>query len=158
MEVETKIISLLDMITITALILTLIVSVLSIIAFFMKIKWGVLFPRLRFKAKLKKYKKIRFNGEEEKKKAREIVLLLLKARKRFEFKDFVFDVDPTGHGNISIKMLYKIHLTPPGKTLHQLFLISKINNPNEAYYSEGYPEAQKVKNNIKVLGDLISVI
>jgi len=158
MEVETKIMSMLDIIIIIGLILTPIAAVLSIIAFFMKIKWKVLFPRFRLKAKLKKYKKIRFSVEKEKKKAKEIISLLLKARKRFEDKDLVYDVRPTRHGNIVVKGLYKIHLTPPGETLHQLFKITKIRNPNEAYYSEGYPEAQRVNNNINVLDGLISII
>ena len=156
MEVETKIMSMLDIISIIGLILAPIVSVLTIIAFFMKIKWKVLFPRFRLKAKLKKYKNISLSDEKE--KAKEIVSLLLKARKRFEDKDFVYDVKHTRHGNIVVKGLYKIHLTPPGETLHQLFKISNISNPNEAYYSEGYPEAQRINNNINVLDDLISVI
>jgi len=158
MEVETKIMSMLDIFTILGIILTPIVAILAIIASFMKIKWKVLFPRFRLKAKLKKYVKIRSNEEEEKKKAKEIVSLLLKAQKRFEYKDFVYDVRPTRHGNIVVKGLYNIHLTPPSGPHHQQFKISEINNPSEAYYSEGYPEAQRVNNNINVLDDLISVI
>ena len=158
MEVETKIMSMLDIFTILGLILSSIVAILTIIASFTKIKWKALFPRFRLKAKLKKYIKIRSNEEEEKKKAKEIVSLLFKARKRFEYKDFVYDVEPKGDGNIDVKGLYKIHFTPPRGSHHQQFKISKISNPNESYYSEGYPEAQRVNNNINVLDDLITVI
>ena len=158
MEVETKIMSMLDVIIIISSIITTIGAVIGIIAFFMKIKWKVLFPRFRLKSKLKKYKKIRFSEEKEKKKAKEIASLLFKARKRFEDKDFVYDVDSKRNGNISVKGLYKIHLTPPSDSHHQLFKITKISNPNEAYYSEGYPEAKRINNNINVLDGLISII
>lgn len=158
MEVETKIMSMLDIIILISSIIATIGAVLGIIAFFMNIKGKVLFPKFSFKAKLKKYKKIRFSEKEERKKAKEIVSLLLKARERFEHKDFVYDVRPTRHGNIVVKGLYKIHLTPPSETLHQRFKITKISNPNEAYYSEGYPEAQRINNNINVLDGLISII
>ena len=47
MEVETKIMSMLDIFTILGIILTPIVAILAIIASFMKIKWEVLFPRFR---------------------------------------------------------------------------------------------------------------
>ena len=107
MEVETKIMSMLDIFTILGLILSSIVAILTIIASFTKIKWKALFPRFRLKAKLKKYVKIRSNEEEEKKKAKEIVSLLFKARKRFEYKDFVYDVEPKGDGNIVVKVIYE---------------------------------------------------
>ena len=55
MEVETKIMSMLDIFIILGLILSPIVSILTIIASFMKIKWKALFPKFRLKAKLKKY-------------------------------------------------------------------------------------------------------
>ncbi len=150
--------SLLDIFTILGLILSSIVAILTIIDFFMKRKGKALFPRLSFKAKLKSYKKISLNEEQENKKAKEIVSLLFKARKRFEYKDFVYDVEPKGDGNIVVKGLYVIHLTPPRGDHHQLFKISRINNPKEAYYSEGYPAAQKENNDVKVLDDLINII
>lgn len=158
MEVETKIMSVLDLMIIISSVITIIVGVLGIIAFFMKIKWKVLLPRFRLKVKLKKYKKIRFNEEKEREKAKEIVSLLFKARKRFEDKDFVYDVNSKRHGNISVKGLYKFHLTPPSESQTQKFKITKISNPNEAYYSEGYPEAQRINNNINVLDGLIRII
>jgi len=150
--------SILDIFTILGIILTPFVAILTIIAYFIKIKWKDLFPKFRLKAKLKKYVKIRSNEEEEKKKAKEIVSLLFKARKRFEYKDFVYDVEPKGDWNIVVKGLYLIHLTPPHGDHHQLFKISRINNPKEAYYSEGYPAAQKENNDVKVLDDLINII
>lgn len=147
-----------DIIIIISSIITTIAAVIGIIASFMKIIRRVLLPRFSLKAKLKKYKKIRFSEEKEKKKAKEIASLLFKARKRFEDKDFVYDIVSKVHGNISVKGLYKIHLTPPNDSHHQLFKIMKISNPNEEYYSEGYPEAKRINNNIKVLDDLIRII
>ncbi len=158
MEVETKIMSVLDIIIVICSIIATVAAVLEIIDFFMKRKGKALFPRLSFKAKLKSYKKISLNEEQENKKAKEIVSLLLKARKRFEDMGFVYDVRPTGDGNIIVKGLYKIHLTPPRGDHHQQFKISRVNNPIEAYYSEGYPAAQKENNDVSVLDDLINII
>ena len=64
MEVETKIMSMLDIIIIISSIITTIGAVLGIIAFFMK---KVLCPRFRLRAKLKRYKKIRFSEVKERK-------------------------------------------------------------------------------------------
>ncbi|KKM96773.1 hypothetical protein LCGC14_1174700 [marine sediment metagenome] len=147
-----------DIIINISTIITIIVGILGIIAFIMKLKWKTLSPKFRLKRKLKKYKKIRFNIEKERKKVREIFGLLHKAQQRFEYKDFRFSIQPSGHGDINVKGLYKIHLTPQGNSQPNEFKISRISNPNEAYYSEGYPEAQKVNSNLNVLDDIIKII
>ncbi|KKK64521.1 hypothetical protein LCGC14_2983340 [marine sediment metagenome] len=95
--------------------------------------------------------------EKERKKVREIFALLHKAQKRFEYKDFRYSIHD-GHGDINVKGLYVIHLTPQGNSQPNTFKISRISNPNEAYYSEGYREAQKLESNLNVLKDLIKTM
>ncbi len=140
------------------IIITTIAGILGIIAFIMKLKWKTISPKFRLKRKLKKYKKIRHKIEKEKKKVREIFALLHKAQKRFEYKDFRYSLEPNGHGDINVKGLFIIHLTPQGNSQPNEFKISRTSNPNEAYYSEGYPEAQKLNNNLNVLDDFIKKI
>ena len=146
------------MIFLISIIITIIAGILGIIAFFMQLKWKTVSPKFRLKRKLKKYKKIRLKVEREKKKVREIFALLHKAQQRFEDKNFRYSINANGHGDINIKNLYIIHLTPQGNSQPNEFKISRTNNPNEAYYSEGYPEAQKLNNNLNVLDDLIKEI
>lgn len=145
-----------DILTTIGTIIAIIGGVIAIIAFIMKIKWKALCPRWRLKAKLKKYREVRFGEQRERRKTNEIISLLFKAQRRFEQKGFIYDINPQRHGNINYEG-FTIHLTPPGRSLPlNLFKIS--NNLNEAYYSEGYPEQQRINNNIGVLDNLIQSI
>ena len=83
---------------------------------------------------------------------------MLKARKKFENNDFIYSINDNNDGDISVKGLYTIHLTPPRGEHSQLFKISRVDGSIGAYYSEGYPETQKINNNLTALDNLINII
>lgn len=146
-----------DILNAIGIIFSIGVSFITIITFLIDLKFKLLFPRFKLKRKLKKYKRVRLDEKKEKEQARKIASLLLKGQRRFKNYDFSYTIN-NRHGDIIVKGLYKIHLTPPEGVHSQQFLISRVDGSSEAYFSEGYPKAKNVKSNITTLEKFIDFV
>ncbi|HEC38107.1 MAG TPA: hypothetical protein ENI29_07715 [bacterium] len=123
-----------------------------------KINFKTLFLKRRIRRFLKKYEEIKLIPEKEKKKVRKFGTLLDNGREKLEKLGFNIQ-----HNGDTIKNnFFGIHLTRRTKFIYQ-FLIRRLDKgqtkrPDEAYFSEGYPESQKESSITQVLYDSIEYL
>ena len=137
------------------LFIPIIIGIIIFIVLILRAKKNELFIINRINFILKKYEKKKYNNQKEKKKVRKFGTLLDNGSAKLEKLGFNIQ-----HNGDTIKNnFFGIHLTRKNKYTHQ-FLIRRLENsqnkkPDEAYFSEGYPEPMKEKSNTQVLYEFI---
>jgi len=140
------------------IIIPITIGIIIIIVIILRVKKNELFIISRIIFLLKKYEEIKYDKQKEKKKVRKFGTLLDNGRQKLEKLEFKIR-----HNGDTIKNnFFGIHLTRSNKLIHQ-FLIRRLENaknkrPDEAYFSEGYPESQKENSITQVLYDFIEYL
>ena len=140
------------------IIIPIIIGIIIFIVLILRVKKNELFIVNRIIFILKKYEKIKYDNRKEKKKVRKFGTLLDNGREKLEKLGFNIQ-----HNGDTIKNnFFGIHLTRRTKFIHQ-FLIRRLDKgqtkrPDEAYFSEGYPETQKENSIAQVLYDFIEYL
>lgn len=133
----------------------IIIGIIIFIVLILRVKKNELFIINRMIFILKKYENIKCNNQKEKKKVRKFGTLLDNGSEKLEKLGFNIQ-----HNGDTIKNnFFGIHLTRRNRFINQ-FLIRKLENgqtkrPDEAYFSEEYPEPMKEKCNTQVLYEFI---
>ncbi|KKM87262.1 hypothetical protein LCGC14_1270660 [marine sediment metagenome] len=136
----------------------IIIGIIIFILLILRVKKNEIFIINRIIIILKKYEKIKNNNQKEKKKVRKFGTLLDNGREKLEKLGFNIQ-----HNGDTIKNnFFGIHLTRRTKFIYQ-FLIRRLDKsqtkrPDEAYFSEGYPESQKESSITQVLYDFIEYL
>ncbi len=136
----------------------IIIGIIIFIFLILRVKKNELFIINRIIFILKKYEKIKYNNQKEKKKARKFGTLLDNGSEKLEKLGFNIQ-----HNGDTVKNnFFGIHLTRKNRFIYQ-FLIRRLENsqikrPDEAYFSEGYPEPMKEKSNAQVLYEFIEYL
>ncbi len=136
----------------------IIVGIILFIVLILRVKKNEIFIINRIIFILKKYEKIKLDNQKEKKKVRKFGTLLENGREKLEKLGFNIQ----HNGDTFKNNFFGIHLTRGTIYIHQ-FLVRRLEKgknkkPDEAYFSEGYPEPMKKQSNSQVLYEFIEYL
>ncbi|KKN52614.1 hypothetical protein LCGC14_0610690 [marine sediment metagenome] len=140
------------------ILIPIIIGIIIFMVLILRVKKNELFIINRIIFILKKYEKIKYNNQKEIKKVREFGILLDNGREKLEKLGF----NIKDNGDTIKNNFFGIHLTRRNRFIYQ-FLIRKLEKgqskrPDEAYFSEGYPESQKEGSRTQVLYNFIEYL